>query len=225
MDMSGIKNILIDGTFLAGRTGTLVVMNAQNHNVIVGQYGIAENSEAQVIRFLESLKLSGLKPISCTTDGSPQVIKVVRALWPGIITQRCIVHVQRQGLMWCRRYPKRNDAKQLRNLFLCVTSVSRRKEQEVFLANLSSWEDRYGANIQSSSDNDKVFSDVKRARSMLLKALPNMFHYLDNSEISKSTNGIEGYFSRLKQHYRQHRGLSQKRRLAYLSWYSLLCSR
>jgi len=37
-----------------------------------------------------------------------------------------------------------------------------------------------------------VFSDIKRARSMLLRALPDMFHYLDNPLIPTSTNGLEG---------------------------------
>ena len=53
----------------------------------------------------------------------------------------------------------------------------------------------------------KVFSDLKRARSMLVKAVPNMFHYLDDANIPKTTNALEGYYSRLKQRYRQHRGL------------------
>ncbi len=54
---------------------------------------------------------------------------------------------------------------------------------------------------------------------MLLLALPDMFHYLDDPHISKTTNGLEGYFSRLKSHYRQHRGLSPRKRPNYFAWY------
>jgi hypothetical protein len=54
---------------------------------------------------------------------------------------------------------------------------------------------------------------------MLLKALPDMFHYLDDPAIPITTNGIESYISRLKSHYRQHRGLSKNKLENYFSWY------
>lgn len=219
VDLTATKNLIIDGTFLVGRISIMIVMSAVNHSIVAGKFGVAENSESQVTLFLNSLKASGLNPTSCTTDGNPQVIKVVQYLWPKITMQRCVVHVQRQGLMWCRRFPKRTDAKRLRELFLKVTYIYNKEERNRFLTELFSWEDRYGANIQSSREKGRVFSDLKRARSMLLKAIPNMFHYLENTSIPKSTNGLEGYFSRLKNHYRQHRGLSENRRSAYFTWY------
>lgn len=221
VNLSAVKNLIVDGTFLVNRTGIFVIMDASNHSIVSGKYGIAENSESKVTGFLNPLKATGLNPASCTTDGNPQVIKIIQALWPEITMQRCVVHIQRQGLMWCRRFPKRMDAKRLRDLFLHVTHINNQEERDSFLAELSSWEDRYGSSIQSSRERGKVFSDLKRARSMLLKAIPNMFHYLEDSSIPKSTNGLEGYFSRLKQHYRNHRGMSEARRAAYFAWYFL----
>ena len=76
-----------------------------------------------------------------------------------------------------------------------------------------------------AAERGRVFSDLKRARSMLLAALPNMFHYLDDPVIPKSTNALEGYFARLKHKYRQHRGLVRSHRNAYLRWYVHLCPR
>lgn len=70
-----------------------------------------------------------------------------------------------------------------------------------------------------------VFSDLKRARSLLLAALPDMFHYLDDPAIPKSTNALEEYFARLKHKYRQHRGLAPPHRSAYFRWYVHLCPR
>ncbi len=60
---------------------------------------------------------------------------------------------------------------------------------------------------------------------MLLAALPDMFRYLDDPQIATSTNPLEGYFARLKQRYRQHRGLAQHHRKAYFRWYLHLCPR
>jgi transposase-like protein len=152
-------------------------------------------------------------------------MKVLRKLWPKIILQRCLVHIQRQGLSWCRRQPKRTDAKQLRDLFLQVMAVRTVADRNRFLAQLVRWEERYGQRIDSTPEYGWIFSDLKRARSMLVKALPDMFHYLKDSKIPTSTNGLEGYFGRLKQKYRQHRGLAPQHREAYFRWFFHLCPR
>lgn len=224
-DLQYVKHIMIDGTFLIGRTGILAVMDASFHKIIAGRYGIAENSSFQVKRFIESLQKAGLYPASCVSDGNPQVIRVIKELWPNIIMQRCLVHIQRQGLMWCRRFPKRTDSKLLRELFLQVVSITNQDECTNFLIQLYLWEKRYGSLIAMSKERGRVFSDIGRARSMLIKAIPDMFHYLDNPDILKSTNGLEGYFSRLKAKYRQHRGLSKDRRFNYFQWYFTICRR
>jgi transposase-like protein len=194
-------------------------MDASSNQIISGKYGVSENSERQLLMFFKPLIAKGLNPISCTVDGNPRAIKVIRQLWPEIIIQRCLVHVQRQGLMWCRRYPKTASARKLRDIFLHVTNIRTKKERGKFLELISEWELKYGRNIKIQPEKGRVFSDVKRARSMLMKALPDMFHYLDDSNISITTNGLESYFSRLKGHYRQHRGLSKKKLVSYFNWY------
>ncbi|MCI0804942.1 MAG: hypothetical protein J4N96_10900, partial [Chloroflexi bacterium] len=62
--------------------------------------------------------------------------------------------------------------------------------------------------IAAPVETERVFSDIKRARSMLRYALPDMFHYLDDQHIPTTTNGLKGTSSGLKSHYRQNRGLS-----------------
>ena len=98
-------------------------------------------------------------------------------------------------------------------------------DRDRFLSQVHTWECRYGHPIARSPEKGWVFSDLKRARSMLLAALPDMFRYLDDPFIAKSTNALEGYFARLKQKYRQHRGLAQRHRQAYFRWYLHLCPR
>lgn len=200
-------------------------MDNTEHKIIAGQYGIAENSIPQLRCFFQPLIFDKLHPKSATVDGNPQVIKLFRELWPEIIIQRCLAHVQRQGLMWCRRFPKRTDAKHLRKLFQRVTAIKTTKEKESFLSDVHVWEQRFGCHLIWTPEVGKVFSDVKRARSMLLKALPDMFHYLNDSLIPATTNSLEGYFSRLKAKYRQHRGLSLRRRYNYFKWYFFLKKR
>lgn len=214
--------LIFDGTFLHRPTSIVALMDSETMSIIAGEYDIRENSEPQLFSFFEPLKVRGLSPKSCTVDGNPQVIKTLRKIWPNMIIQRCLVHIQRQGLSWCRRKPKRTDAKKLRELFLKVSKIQNKQEQKQFLKQLFTWEKKYGTKIENQPEKGKVFSDLKRARSMIMKALPNMFHYLDDPHIPKTTNGIEGYFSRLKRHYQQHRGMNENKRKNYFNWYFYL---
>lgn len=200
-------------------------MDARRFSVLHGEYNICESRPDDLYGFLSALREHQLFPKSATVDGNTHLIKALRMYWPDIIIQRCLIHIRRQGLMWCRRFPKRRDAKALRELFLQVTSIHTEAQRDCFIAQFYSWERNYGHRIASSPERGWVFSDLKRARSMLLSALPDMFHYLQDSCIVKSTNALEGYFGRMKQRYRQHRGLARRHRQSYFAWYLHLCPR
>ena len=224
IELTAHRHLLLDGTFLHQRKGIFATMEAKSCSVI---YGATEMTEGpgHLYPFCSHLKQRGLVAHSATVDGNPHLMRILRVLWPGILIQRCLVHIQRQGLMWCRRYPKRTDAKRLRTLFLKVMSIHTSADRDQFISELRGWERRYGTSIARSPERGPVFSDLKRARSMVLTALPDMFRYLDDSSIPKSTNALEGYFARLKHRYRQHRGLARHHRDAYFRWYLTLCPR
>jgi hypothetical protein len=59
----------------------------------------------------------------------------------------------------------------------------------------------------------------ERSYFTIKRALPNMFHYLTNSKIPSTTNGIEGFFSHLKNHLDLHRGMTIKHRANFIKWY------
>jgi hypothetical protein len=220
-----MKHLVFDGTYIGNRRHSVFgCLNAKDGGVVAGEYGIKEGSR-KMFDFLISLKKRGLNPISATIDGNPAVSEALRALWPNIIIQRCLVHVQRQGLMWCRINPKRRDAKLLRAIFLRVTCIYTKDERDIFLSDIRAWEQHYGCVLARRPERGWVFSDLKRARSMLLKALPNMFRYLDDPSVPKSSNMIEGFFSRMKELYRGHRGIREKQRSVYFCWHFFLNQR
>jgi len=212
-------HFIFDGSFLRRPRNIVALMDAQTHKLVAGKYDVPESSELKMFKFFEGLKQTGLDPSSFTVDGNPKVMKVIRQIWPGVIVQRCLVHIQRQGLSWCRISPKTTYARQLRKIFLQVTKIKTPAERKVFLDRVTEWEAKFGSQIASKRERGYVFSDIKRARSMLFRALPDMFHYLDHSLIPISTNGLEGYFSRLKAHYRQHRGMKKEKQHYYFKWY------
>lgn len=218
---ASVRHIIVDGTFLRRNRGLYAAMDAETHQVIAGGYNIREGAK-DLITFYQSLLERGLMPTSATVDGNPQQMRYLRTVWSSVILQRCIVHVQRQGLSWCRRTPKRTDVKHLRELFLMLTDVHTAPQARRFVHAVHAWERRFGPAIMSSPNRGWVFSDLLRARSMLLKALPDLFHYIHNRKIIRSTNALEGYFGRLKEHYRRHRGLAPSQRNAYFQWFFYL---
>lgn len=224
-DLSHHEHLLFDGTFVDGRISIVAAMDGNDRTIISGAYGVKENSFPEVCAFLHDLKDRGLDPKSVTVDGNPHVIKAFRTVWPRIRIQRCLVHIQRQGLMWCRQKPNRLDAQTLRKLFLLVPTITTKKERDSFLSAVQAWERMYGHSLARAPDQSKVGTDLVRARSMLFKAIPDMFHYLHDMNIPKTTNGLEGYFSRLQARYRAHRGLSITNRSVYFAWYFALCKR
>jgi transposase-like protein len=219
LDLGQYQHLVLDGTFLHRPRSLTALMDAQTHVIVAGQYGISESSEPQLREFLERLIPVGLRPLSFTVDGNPKVMRVIRQLWPGVVVQRCLVHIQRQGLSWCRTFPKTTYARRLRKIFLQVTRIRTTADRDTFLGAVIDWENKYGSQISERRETGYVFSDIKRARSMLMRALPDMFHYLDSPLIPISTNVLEGYFSRLKGRYRQHRGLRKEKRKDYFRWY------
>ena len=56
----------------------------------------------------------------------------------------------------------------------------------------------------SSYTHDKL----RKAYFHIWRALPDMFSFIDNPRIPKSTNALESFFGHLKDNLRLHRGLS-----------------
>jgi hypothetical protein len=196
----------------------MVLMDNLTSKVIAYKYHYRENYESAYQMF-RGMMDSGLQPAAITIDGNTSVIRAIKAVWPEVIIQRCTTHIQRQGLSWLRRYPKLEASKKLREILLTITAVKDEKGRKEFIKDFGRWEKQYGCFVLSLPSRDKVYGDLQRTRSLVLHALPNMFHYLDDQCIAASTNKLEGYFSRLKEIYRKHRGLSKKHRQNYFAWY------
>lgn len=209
--------MIFDGSFFNKNRLIAVLMDAQTSSLIHGAFGVREQNRNDLLNFFQTLRERGLNPCGCTVDGNPQIAFALRQVWPEIVIQRCIVHVQRQGISWCRQRPKRRDAMELRKLFLRLSSIDTHLLRDEFLAGVEAWECQFGKPIADKPGVGKVFGDLKRARSMLLKALPNLFHYLEDPNLKTSTNGLEGYFSRMKKLYRNHCGLTRTEN--YCKWY------
>jgi hypothetical protein len=213
-----VKYLQFDGTYFKHENCLTVLMDNMTGKVLTHQYHVRENYESAYQMFKKMLD-EGLQPIAVTIDGNHSVIRALKAVWPDIVIQRCIAHIQRQGLSWLRRYPKLEASRALRKILLTIANIKDETGRQLFIKEFFLWEKRYGRFVLSLPSRDKVYGDLQRTRSLILHALPDMFHYLEDECIASTTNKLEGYFSRLKEIYRKHRGLSKKHRLSYFAWY------
>ncbi len=62
-------------------------------------------------------------------------------------------------------------------------------------------------------------SKLHAACSLIINAIPNMFSYLDDTEIPYTTNRLENYFTHLKDKLTLHRGLRFEAKKNFIKWY------
>lgn len=172
----------------------------------------------------------GVQIESITTDGHKSILKAIHSSMPDVLIQRCLVHIQRMCLLWLTRYPKHVAGQQLRALVLLLLKIKTENDKLYWRQEFYSWYATHKAYINEKTYNTETgrywytHKLLRRSYQVINRALPNMFHYLNNPNIPHTTNGIEGYFSHLKNHLDLHRGLTAKHRMNFIKWYIYLSS-
>ena len=174
---------------------------------------------------LDNLIRLGVQLESITTDGHKSILKAIRKSVPQVIIQRCLVHIQRMCLLWLTRYPKHQAGKELRQLVLQILKIKTDNDRLFWIREFHQWYERHKDYINEKTNNTETgrywytHKLLRRSYITIKRALPNMFHYLANPKIPNTTNGIEGFFSHLKNHLDLHRGLTTKNRINFIKWY------
>jgi AraC-like DNA-binding protein len=199
-----------------------------------------DDSYTQLIRFsdgehykeikedLDNLIKLGVHIESITTDGHKSILKAIKKSLPNVIVQRCLVHIQRMCLLWLTRFPKHDAGMELRRLVLMLLQIKTENDRIYWTKELDEWHQRHKDYLQQKSYNETTrrywytHKLLRRSYFTIKRALPNMFHYLSNPKIPHTTNGIEGFFSHLKNHLDLHRGLTHEHRINFVKWYVYL---
>ena len=186
---------------------------------------------AEIKEDLDNLIKLGVQIESITTDGHKSALKAIRKSLPDVTVQRCLVHIQRMCLLWLTRFPKHLAGVELRALVLILLKIKVFNDRLWWIHELSSWYNKHIDYLSEKTYNEDTgrywykHKLLRRSYFTIKRALPNMFHYLHNSKIPATTNGIEGYFGHLKNHLDLHRGLSIKHRINFIKWYIYLSNR
>lgn len=177
---------------------------------------------------LDNLIRPGVHIESITTDGHKSILKAIQKSLPDVIIQRCLVHIQRMCLLWLTRFPKHEAAMELRRLALLLLRIKTDNDRIYWTKESECWWKRHKDYLKEKSFNETTgrywytHKLLRRSYFTVKRALPNMFHYLSNAKIPHTTNGIEGFFSHLKNHPDLHRGLSPEHRINLIKWHVCL---
>ncbi len=203
-------------------------------------YQDSEDGYTQLIRFsdgehyqeikedLDNLILLGVQIESITCDGRKSILKAIKKSLPDVKVQRCLVHIQRMCLLWLTRYPKHAAGVELRALVVLLLKIKTENDRLFWTKGLQSCYERHKDYLGEKTYNPLTgkywytHKLLRRSYFTIKRALPNMFHYLGNPAIPNSTNGIEGFFSHLKNHLDLHRGLTTAHRINFIKWYVYL---
>lgn len=199
-----------------------------------------EDGYTQLVRFsdgehfeeiredLTNLIRLGVHIESITTDGHKSILKAIKKSLPDAIVQRCLVHIQRMCLLWLTRFPKHLAGIELRQLVLQIMAIKTENDRLYWTRQFSMWHERHKVYLLEKTFNQSTgrywytHKLLRRSYLTIKRALPNMFHYLTNPKIPATTNGIEGFFSHLKNHLDLHHGLTLKHRVNFIKWYVYL---
>ena len=179
----------------------------------------------EVFNDLCQLKKKEVVCASVTSDGSPGIKRAVDIIYPQVPHQRCLVHLQRSSLSLITRNPRTQAGKEIKPLIQWLYSVDNHQLKKKWIEEFQNWYFKWNNFLKERSYSDDrrnwwyTHGSLRRVRALVKNALSDLFHYLDDLAIPKTSNGLEGRFSSFKQHYRQHRGLSKKRRKGYIAWY------
>lgn len=194
------------------------LMNAQNQKIIAHTYANKEGFYNTFPWFLK-LKQQGLNPQYIIMDGEKSVIKAIKIVWPKVKIQRCLWHIQREGMRWLRTYPKAQAGRDLRYLLMTLCRIKSEKERKIFVNQYQQWLIQHKSFVISLYSSTIAFKDLKKTMTLINNALADMFYYLKDRNVHSTTNALESFHSRLKADYRRHRGLTEQHKIQYLSWY------
>jgi len=194
-------------------------MSANKRQKIISTIYAKKEGFKSVYPWFNRLKEQGLDPRYITMDGEQSVMRAIRMVWPTTKIQRCLYHIQREGMRWLRTYPKTQAGRELRSILRKVCSIQSIKERDEFINDYQAWLTKYRNFVRSLPITNVAFKDLKRTMVLIKNALADMFYYLKDPNVPPTTNTLESFYSRLKADYRRHRGLTQKHKINYLKWY------
>lgn len=217
-------NLLIDATYFSN--DICLVIYRDNQVKFTQLYRLTDGEYYHEIKEdLEVMLSLGITIESITCDGHRSILKAVRKTCKEVMLQRCLVHIQRECKIWLTQNPKSEAGLSLLAIVKRLSQIRTHHEAQHWMREIVDWHTHYQTFVQEKSYSKTTgrywykHKLVRRCFIMIKNALPNMFQYLFNDHVPKSTNGLESFFGHLKSHLLLHRGMTKEHRKSFIKWY------
>lgn len=216
-------HLLVDGTYISGNI--CLVIYRDNDIKYTQLFRITTDEIYEEIREdLECLKTLGVQLSSITCDGHPSILKAIKKVFPKVVVQRCLFHVQHHAETKLSKHPRSIAGIELLHLVKQISRIKTETDKQYWLRALVDWDSCHQPFIQEhivdeSNKKRYIHTDLRSARISIIRALPNMFHFIGLPAIPKTNNGLESFFGHLKDNLSIHRGLTNEHRKNYIKWY------
>lgn len=217
-------HLLIDGTYFSN--GLCLILYYDKDLQFVQLYRNSTREKYKEIKEdLENLKKLGVDVYSLTCDGHKSILKAVQKVYPNACIQRCVVHVKRQAGSWLGKYPRLEISKELMHFIRPITRLNSIEQIQDWLVRFNTWYETNKTFINEQSLSEETgnmwytHKNLHASCSHIINAIPNLFCYINDPEIPKTTNELEGYFTHLKEKLTLHKGLRFEKRKNFIKWY------
>ncbi len=154
-------------------------------------------------------------PAVVIADGEKGVAQYVKRHWPTTAFQRCHFHMVKLVIQYLSRHPKEEAGQEILKLMYRLKTVKTIAGRERWKLLHRIWEKQFEKVFNEKNESGNyAHKKLRSVRSILRRALPNLFTYLDYPECPTTTNLVEGWVNAaLAEALRRHRGLhlSQKK--------------
>lgn len=204
-------HILTDATYWGERIEgsswcVLVARDADQHENLVWQFADTETTSGYRQLHLQLERL-GYTIQSVTSDA----FSGIPTAFSGIPYQMCLVHMERLVTMRTTRKPQTEAGQVL----LALARSLHTTNSHQFHVRLQQYIDRYRDVLNAKTAHpvtgewDWTHRPLRQATQSLVRLRPYLFTFEHDHAIPRTTNGLEGYFSHLKQYLGMHRGVDR----------------
>lgn len=173
------------------------------------------------------------QPGAVVTDGQKGILKALNTLWPTVVIQRCLVHVERNMRVKLTMHPQSDAGKDLQWLINYLWSINNYEDMSMFVAIFGQlyWQhDEFIKQRSYHQANDfkrtwwYTHRSVRSAYRQIAKLIndDHLFAYITYLELNipKTTNKLEGGInSRVDELLHRHRGMQFEHQRRIVDWY------
>lgn len=225
---TGVRVLVLDGTSVVKRECMLLIAGDGDNHRPVSWMDVERECYDSWVVFLRDVSWRGVTPEVVVCDAQRGLLKAIREVWPQVKIQRCLIHVVRQACIWLTQNPRTKAGRELLVLVKELPRIQTKRQKRRWVRKFWRWHRRHEKFLKdrSYSPSGKWWYTHRRlrgTRSLLKNALPDLFGFVTDSSIPKTSNHVEGGLnSRLKELFRCHRGFSLQRKLILAAWFLAL---